>query len=368
MKKFVFNIPTKIIFGTGEINEFDKYLNSEFDNVLIVTDKAVSQKSGAVDKILEKLKDRETSIIDETEENPSFDFMEKCAQHANIGDKQVVIGVGGGSCMDAAKGIALLAKNNDYVTDLIAGKPLKNDPLPIICIPTTSGSGSEVTPYAVFTDLDNEAKMGYYHEKIFPKLSVIDPELTYSMPEHLVVNTGLDALTHSLEAYLSTESFFLNDMLALHSMEIVIDNLKQARMKVKGAMDKMAYAAMVGGIVIANSGTILLHIMAYPLTVFYKIPHGKANAILLPEFLKFMKAKSSVKEKVEVIEKMFLKEGGIDNFINSFDISTKLSDYGIGESELKVFAEKTIVKSDIEITPAAISEFDILEIYKSAAE
>ena len=125
-------------------------------------------------------------------------------------------------------------------------------------------------------------------------------------------------------------------------------------------------AATIAGIAIANAGTILLHIMAYPLTVFHRIPHGLANAILLPEFMRFMKEKSSVKGKVAKIEVMFEGVGGIENFIHSFSISTRLSDYGIKEEELPGFAAKTIRKSDIGITPAAVTEGDIVELYKNA--
>lgn len=367
MKNFTFHIPTRVVFGRGEINNIEENLDSRARNVLIVTDKNVSQKSSAVDKILGSLRARECFVFDEVEENPSFKLVKKGALFASENSIKLVIGVGGGSPMDAAKGIALLAENSDDLTAYIAGKPLEKNPLPVVCVPTTSGTGSEVTPYAVFTDPENNEKVGYSNPALFPRLSIVDPELTYSMPEDVIVNTGFDALIHCIEAYFSTKSFPLNDRLALHSIEIVIGNLKKARLREKEAMAAMAYAATLGGVAISNAGTILLHIMSYPLTVFHNIPHGKANAILLPKFLEFMKEKSSVKEKVVEIEEMFHSTGGIENFINSeFSISTHLNDYGIIESELDVFAAKTIVKNDVQITPATITYSDIIDIYKSA--
>jgi alcohol dehydrogenase class IV len=366
MKNFIFNIPTKIVFGTGKINELETFLTPDTERLLIVTDKNIAHKSDALNKLLFLLKNKDVSVFDEVEENPSLGLVEKGGNLAMEINAQTIIGLGGGSPMDAAKGCAVLAKNPAPMSDYMKGKSLANDPLPVICIPTSSGTGSEVTPYAVFTDPANQSKGGFSHPSIFPRTSIIDPELTYSMPESVIVNTGLDALTHSLEAYLSTDAYELNDVLALHSIETVLDNLGAAAKKNKEAMARMAYTAMLAGIAITNAGTILLHIMAYPLTVFHNIPHGKANAALLPAFLGFMKEKSTVKEKIGKLEKMFAKVGGIKEYINGFNISTSLPDYGVDKSELELFAKKTIIKSDIKITPAEITEKDIVDIYLAA--
>ena len=268
--------------------------------------------------------------------------------------------------MDAAKGIAVLAKNKGELIDYINGKEFENSPLPIICIPTSSGTGSEVTPYAVFTDPKQEIKTAIAHDKLFPKTSIIDPELTYSMPKHVIINTGLDALTHSIEAYLSTQSFDLNDQLALQSINLIINNLEKATSGEHEAMSNMAHASMLGGIAIAHASTILPHIMAYPLTVYYKIPHGKANAIILPAFLDFMSKHSSDKNKIETVVNMFKPIGGVDKFINNLGVSTKLSDYGINKSEFEKFADKTIIKGDVKITPAKITKESIISIYQAA--
>ncbi len=366
MDNFRFHIPTKIIYGGGEIQKFHDHLSPAHRRILIVTDKGVATKSGAMDRLRPQLQDRAVFVFDDVEENPSLGLVERGGQFARDRQIDLVVGLGGGSSMDAAKGIALLATNEGRMIDYMQGKQFANDLLPIVCIPTSSGTGSEVTPYAVFTDPDLHTKGGYTHDKLFPIFSIIDPELTYSMPEPVVVNTGLDVLTHAIEAYLSTESFALNDLLALHAVEIVIDNLEQACQKDKPAMNNMAYASTLGGMVIANAGTILLHIMAYPLTVFHDVPHGKANAILLPAFMAFMEERSHIPAKVRRLIEMFDQMGGIEEFIHNLGISTRLADYGVEEAELDTFVQKTIVKDDIKITPAAISATDILTIYRNA--
>lgn len=366
MKSFDFYLPTKVLFGKGRISEFSKNIDSRWKRILVVTDKKVAKKSGAVVKTLEQLYDKEVTLFTDVEENPPLAVIEKGRQRAKEYDVQLVIGIGGGSPMDAAKGIAVLATNKGDMRDYMKGRALDEEPLPIVCIPTTSGTGSEVTPYAVFTDAEDQTKGGYSHPKIFPHLSIVDPELSYSMPKKVVINTGLDAMTHAIEAYLSTEAFPLNDVLAIQSIEVILKNLKKASTGDEEAMTELSYASMLAGIAITHGGTILLHIMAYPLTVFHQIPHGKANAILLAEFMAFMRENSSMKQKVRHLDHLFKEFGGVDQFVIDFNISTHLSSYGIQEKEIKTFVEKVIVKEDVKITPAVVTEDEIANIYRAA--
>jgi len=368
MRTFTFHLPTRILFGKSRIKELSVSLDKRYDRILLVTDSVVEEKSGAVDKVCEQLQGRAVERFTGVEENPSFQVIENGAVVARECDAQLVVGIGGGSPMDAAKGISVLTTDDGDMRDFMRGKPLGIDPLPVVCIPTTSGTGSEVTPYAVFTDHEAGTKGGFSHPKIFPVLSVVDPELTYSMPPSVVVNTGLDVLTHSIEAYLSTESFPLNDVVAVESIGSVLQHLPDAAAKKETAMDRMAYASMLGGVAITHGGTILLHIMGYPLTIHHAIPHGLANAILLPAFLRFMKEHSTVKDRVRYLEELFAKVGGIEPFINSLGVSTNLSSYGIGEEEIPTFADEVIVKGDVKITPAVITDEIIAGIYRAAME
>jgi len=365
MSSFNFHIPTKIIFGDGKICELKHIIRNVDKNIMIITDKAVRKHSGAVQNVETQLSGKTIIIIDEIEENPSVDQINVFSEIATKENIDLIIGIGGGSSMDAAKGIALLANNPGCIEDYLEGTTIKNEPLTNICIPTSSGTGSEVTPYAIFTNLNNKTKGAVSHPGLFPKYSIIDPELTWSMPEEVIINTGFDALTHCLEAYLSTETFELNDQLALSGINIVIENLENASKRDKPAMNNMAYASMLGGICIAHASTILLHIMAYPLTVYYGIPHGRANAILLSGFMNFMKRESYVPEKVDIIEKLFLNSGDIRKFIRNFSIPLSCSELDIDRTKFSIFAKKTISKADINITPALVTEEKIINIYKN---
>ena len=363
---FNFNLPTKIIFGCGTIKKLNQLIEKDIKNILIVTDKNVFNESNVQNAVLKVLKDFRIEIFDDVKENPSLSIIKSGVKIAKKNNSQFVLGIGGGSPMDAAKGIAAFATNKGDIYDYVYGKELSKDPLPIVCIPTTSGTGSEVTPYAIFTDVEKDRKICLSSQKIFPEYAIIDPTLTYSMPRHITINTGADTLTHAIEAYLSKHAFPLNDLLALQSIKIVLENLNLASQKDKEAMNNMAYASMLSGITITHASTILLHIMAYPLTVFHNVPHGKANAILLPTFIEYMKRKSNIPKKVKTIESMFEIFGGVKKYINGLDISTELSSYGINMDEFEKFAQEVIVKDDIKITPAEVTIQDIIEIYKNA--
>jgi len=362
---FNFFIPVNIEFGRGVITKIRTIIPDIFKKILIVTDPGSFSLSGAEKIIMELLSVRTIRIFDKVEENPSFENIEEGRKYSGKWEPDIILGVGGGSAMDAAKGIAVLYGNSGKISEYVNGTPVLNNPLPVCCIPTTSGTGSEVTPFAVFSDKKNDNKCGFSHPGIFAKTAIVDPSLTDSMPELLRINTGLDVLTHAIEAYLSTEANKLNDIIALHAIDLVLSNLKRAITKEAEAIDEMSYASMLAGVSIAHASTILLHIMAYPLTVFYNIPHGRANAVLLPAFMDFMTNHSTSKSKVSTIIDKFNKYGGIKNFLSTFKVNTKLSTYGVKPDDIEKFADKTINKGDVKITPARITKDIIKQIYNS---
>ncbi len=361
-----FHLPTRIIFGLGRIRELRKNLPPGIKRIVVATDPSVAEASGVLPAMAEQLEDLEVGVFDEVEPNPSLATVENGAALARDFRADLIIGAGGGSPMDAAKGIALLATNDGAMTDYMSRDELHNTPLPVICIPTTSGTGSEVTPYAVFTNPDDQSKGGYSNPGIFPTVSIIDPELTFSMPESVVIDTGLDALTHAIEAYLSTLSSPLSDMFALRAIEIIRDRLAAAAANDADAMCDISFAAMTAGVAIAHAGTILLHVMGYPLTVFHDVPHGRANAALLPAFMEFMKKRSRARDKIACLEGIFEPAAGIAKFVSDLGVSTNLVSYGVAEDEIDTFVDKCVVKDDLRITPADVTGDDIRDIFTRA--
>ncbi len=364
--KFDFQLPTKIVFGYGTLKQMGKHIPSHIQRILIVTDPMSYERSGAKKIIEAQLRSYHVTVFDQVEENPSFHTIDKGSVMARDQKVQLIIGVGGGSPMDAAKAIAVGCHNQKPLMDYIQGLKLEERTVPVICIPTTAGTGSEVTSYAVITDKVNGKKLCLASPEIYPVCSIIDPQLTLSMPEDVCINTAMDVFTHAMEAYLSTLSFPLVDRLALEAMNLVLENMQGAIKKNKDAITKMSYASMLAGICISQTSTILLHIMAYPLSVFHHIPHGRANAILMPAFLDFMKQRSTVPDKMENIEEFLKPHGSAKNFVNDLGISTQLTTYGVHPENFEDYAKETIVKDDIGITPADVRIADIVAIYENS--
>jgi len=241
---FDFHLPTKILFGRGRVRDIGSHIPAEARRVLVVTDRGVASRTSALDAVRRELEGRDVRVFDGVEENPSLATVEAGTKEARDFGAQLVVGLDGGSPMDAAKGVALGAAHDGDLRGLLSGGEPSSPALPVIAIPTTSGTGSEVTPYAVFTDPQAGNKVGYGHPSIFPAVAIVDPELSAGMPETVALNTGLDVLAHAMEAYLSTIASPLSDTLALQAAEAVLAHLAPAVRKVPESIDRMAVAAM----------------------------------------------------------------------------------------------------------------------------
>jgi alcohol dehydrogenase class IV len=363
---FDFHLPTKILFGRGRVRDLGSHIPDEARRILVVTDRGVATRTPALDAVRRGLEGRDVQVFDGVEENPSLATVEAGTKEARKFGAQLVIGLGGGSPMDAAKGVALSAARDGDLRGLLSGGEPSSPVLPVIAIPTTSGTGSEVTPYAVFTDPRAGNKVGYGHPSLFPAVAIVDPDLSAGMPETVALNTGLDVLAHAVEAYLSTIASPLSDTLALQAAEAVLAHLAPAVRKVPESIDRMAYAAMLAGVAITHGSTILPHIMGYPLTMFHGVPHGRASAVLLAPVLDFLRRAGRDPDRIQVIDSLFAPHGGIPAFLSGLGVPTRLSDYGVREDDVPAFAQKTIVKGDVRITPAEVTVEDLAGIYRSA--
>ncbi len=366
MKEFKYFSPTKIIFGEGKFQEIANLLPSA-KKIFVVTGKHSSKANGSLDSLKTLLKEKTLLIFDEVEENPGLETVNKGANIARKNEIELVIGLGGGSPMDAAKCIALLATNDGLMENYLNGEKNNSVPLPIIEIPTTAGTGSEVTQHAVITI--GSHKKGFSNQEIFPKIAILDPMLTLSMPQNITVNTGVDALSHSIEGYLSILATQESDKVAIESIKIIKEELPKVVQDGKNieARSHVLYASMLGGFVISRTRTIILHALGYPLTTFYRIPHGKANGAMLPWVFEFLKkgehTNSPLQEKISSILEIF---GDINKFINDLGISTKLSDYGITRDDIPRFVKDVWGRRNLEVTPKEVKQEDIENIYKKA--
>ncbi len=291
---FEFSLPTKLIYGIGIIGNIgDSVKPFGKRKAILVTDE-VLVKSGLVDKIKSGFKKTVVEIactFDKVPPNSTIDTVEKCAAMAKKNRCDMVIGVGGGSVIDTAKVANLLTVKGGALKDHMGAYLLPSDEqlLPAILIPTTAGTGSEVTKVAVIADPKNDVKLPFAEDQFLPQLAILDPELTLSLPGKLTAATGMDALTHAIEAYVDKEWSPASDALALHAVTLITGNILQACAKpddleARGAMQVGSFLA---GVAFSHSMVGMAHGISHALGGVYHIPHGLANALILPEVMAY---------------------------------------------------------------------------------
>jgi alcohol dehydrogenase class IV len=281
MKPFRYFVPTEIILGPGCFNTLGDRAARVGSKALIVTGRHSARQSGALARALRQLPG--AAVFDQVDENPETSACDAGGEVCRRERCDLVVAIGGGSPMDAGKAIALMARNPGPCSNYFGSDLYANPNLPVIAVPTTAGTGSEVTPYAVLTDTDGNSKKTVAGRSLFPVVALLDPELTVTMPRHVTVNTGLDALSQAMEGLVSHKSTPMSDSLAIEACRIVKEWLPCAANRPSDleARAQMLYAAMLSGCVIAQSGTTLVHGMGYHYTLRFGIAHGLANALLL---------------------------------------------------------------------------------------
>ncbi|MGU8607424.1 L-threonine dehydrogenase [Clostridium perfringens] len=267
-----------------------------FKKALIVTDKVLGQ-IGIVKKVTDVLdnKNIEYAIYDETKPNPTVKNVNDGLALLKEKECDFVISLGGGSAHDCAKGIALLATNGGEIKDYEGVDKSKKPQLPMVGINTTAGTGSEMTLFAIITDEERHIKMALVDKHLTPIIAVNDPMLMLAMPKSLTAATGMDALTHAIEAYVSTSATPITDACAEKAIELISNYLVNAVENGEDveARDMMAYAEYLAGMAFNNASLGYVHAMAHQLGGFYNLPHGVCNAILLPHVQEYNKATSA---------------------------------------------------------------------------
>lgn len=288
--EFLFSMPTRIFFGAECIRKNGSAMKAFGKRAMIVTGKHSARACGALDDVQAVLAENgiESVLFDKVENNPSVETVDEAAQLARAEKTEFIIGIGGGSPIDAAKAIAVLAANEDRkALDLFRNDFQKVQP--IVAVPTTAGTGSEATPYSVLLRKDMETKVSFGTPQTFPTMAFLDTKYTMSLSENITINTAIDAFTHSLEGYLAKRSTVMSDALALSGIEAFgkcLPHLISFTLDQEDR-DNLMYASLIGGMVIAHTGVTIAHGMGYCYTYFHDIPHGKANGLLVREYLKY---------------------------------------------------------------------------------
>ncbi len=361
--QFKFHMPTRAYFGKNCIEQYSSELAAFGEKAIIVTGGHSAQKSGALSDICKVLSQQniEYSIFDQVENNPSTDTVKKGGVEAKKTGADFVIGIGGGSPLDASKAVAVLAVN-DIEPEELFKNVYPNKPLPIIAIPTTAGTGSEVTPYSILTRSDLMTKVSFGNADTFPAIAFLDPRYTESQPHEVTVNTAVDAFTHCVEGYLGKRRTPASDILAQEGIRLFgccLESLKSGNISFEDR-ENMMYMSMLGGMVISHTGTTIVHGGGYNLTYFKGIPHGKANGLLMAEYFRFNY--EYAKERIDFILSQ-LQMNSIEAFRNEISIllgnAPELTD-----AEIEQYAAITMTQRSTATNIRPVEITDIAEIFR----
>ncbi|MBC7283683.1 iron-containing alcohol dehydrogenase [Hoeflea sp.] len=292
MNPFTFNTSKSIQYGAGALNRIGELVRTQIgDRVMLVTDPGM-MSTGIVDRTLKLLSDAgvHVDLFKDVEADPPEAVILKATEQAKAAGISGVVGLGGGSSLDVAKLVALLALGREDLKDVYGVGNAKGPRLPLILVPTTSGTGSEVTPISIVTTGTNQ-KMGVVTPVILPDVALLDPELTYGLPAHVTAATGIDAMVHAIEAYASASANNnpVSRLLATQALTIMGRSILKAVHEgsdVEARAD-MLLGSMLAGQAFANSPVAAVHALAYPLGGHFHIPHGLSNALVLPHVLRF---------------------------------------------------------------------------------
>lgn len=279
-------LPRKICFGVGALDTLgDEATKLAAKRALIVTDPGVYQ-AGLTDPVKEQLSKARLSvdIFAKAEPEPTFPRLNAAAEQLRKESYDLLVGVGGGSSVDTAKGLSVLLAHGGKGQDYGGIDKVPGPGIPIFTIPTTAGTGSEVTNIAIFTDVDKGVKIGIVSPYLLARLALVDPTLTYRCPPKVTAASGIDALIHAIECYTGNKANTFTDALALEAMRVIVGNLRTVveNGSDKEARNHMAEGALLAGIAFGNSGVAAVHALAYPLGSRFHVPHGVANGLLLP--------------------------------------------------------------------------------------
>jgi alcohol dehydrogenase len=378
---FSFRAAGEIVFGEGAIGGVGTIIKRHGGKkILLVVDPGFA-KGGPLKKVTNPLEKEGLPFVlfDAVEPEPRAEVADRCGELAKKEKCDFVLGVGGGSTMDTAKAAAVLATNAGRARDFQGLNKVPQPGLPKGMVPTTAGTGSEVTFTAVFINEEEKKKAGINSPFLYPEMSILDPELTLDLPAAVTAFTGMDALTHAVESYTSKAASAISEMFSLEAIRRIGKSLRQAvdHGSDLSARSNMLLGSLLAGIGLANAGVTAAHSLAYPLGGIFRVPHGVANALLLPSVMeynvfscpeKFGKISEAMGEKVEglsVREAAILAVDTVKRLAKDLGVPQRLSDLGIPEPAIPGMAEEAMkVTRPLENNPRPVSLAETIRIYQ----
>lgn len=380
MKAFNFKIPQTVEFGVGSLSKIPEILKSYgTERVFLISDRGL-ESIGIVEKVKNIVE--EQGIACETfldvVPNPTIDVVNEATKLYTDSKATNIIALGGGSPMDVAKAVGVLATYGGQITDYEGAHQVPGPIVPIIAIPTTAGTGSEVTASAVITDEARNYKFSIFSYENIPAHAILDPELIMTAPASIAAACGIDALIHAIEAYISTASSPFSDAMAEKAMELIGANLKSfvANRQNEEAASAMLLGSTFAGMAFAWARLGNVHAMSHPLSAVYHIPHGIANAVLLPTVMEYNQIADTGKyEKIfnyissSTAKKDFKPEMLVEELKELNDIlgiPASLTELGVKEDSIEGMAEDAMKSGNVLVNPRQTNVNDMINLYKKA--
>ncbi len=367
---FNYRMPVQIICAAGVSKAISSHIKGK--RVFILSDPFLFA-NGVAQTIGDNLEGRQVQYFSEIEPNPTCESVDLAAEQARRMEADCVIGLGGGSSLDVAKIVSCLTTNGGSIYDYYSGgtQTIENRQTQLVCIPTTAGTGSEVTNVGVFTNKKTKVKMPMVNQAFWPDLAVIDPELTYTVPPAVTASTGMDAFCHAIEAYWNRESNPISDALSLSAVKMILQNIKKAYDDPHdlGAREAMIISSLIAGISFSQTRTTGIHALSFPLTAEFGASHGTACSITLPAFIRISQEQAA--------EKMAAMAGylgfgtveelaqAVEDLMVSMNMPVRLNQLGIQEKDLQHITEVGLTPAIVHLTPAEMNTQTVYTLLKS---
>ncbi len=380
-KTFAIHMSPRVVFGINTAQQTGEELaRLGVSHALAVTDSGLVQTEipGVITKSLDAAGVK-WSLFGEVEPNPSIDTVEAGARLYKEKDCNGIVAVGGGSPIDAAKAIGFLVTSGGTMREYFGGKKVDRPLPPFIAVPTTCGTGSEVTQFSVITDTEKHFKLGIGSPFEIPKVAIVDPALLAKLPAKMIASTGMDALCHAIESYTSSLAQPVSDAFALHAMQLIAKHLRPAVGNGNlQDLSGMAMASTLAGMAFNNTRTTLVHAMSHAVTGHAKVPHGVANAILLPHVLEFnligdpdrhadiAAALGEDTDGLSTMDAARLVVDAVQELSDDIGIPHTLGEVGVTEAHLDRMADDAMKSGGIPLNARRVSREEVLRLYRIA--
>lgn len=379
MKEFGFSIPQNVVFGNGSLSKLPELAKKLGKKKGFIISGPHLNKIGMVQRCKDALLSMgiESDAFTETEGNPSTTTVDKATAQFKECGADFIVAFGGGSPLDVAKAVAVLATFGGKITEYEGGGKVPGPVVPMIAIPTTAGTGSEVTSFSVITDHERNYKLTVSSNYLLPEYAILDPELIYSVPAGTAAACGVDAMVHALESYISLAASPFSEMFSLKALELIGKNIRGyvANRSNENAAEAMMLGSLFAGIAFSHARLGDVHAMSHPVSAYFDVPHGVANAILLPTVVKFNALADNGKyydiykcvsvcpvDRNSFEPEMLVEELKLLN--EELGIPASLGDVGVEEKFFDAMADDAMKSGNISINPRTTVKTDIVNMYK----